>query len=60
MSRYVPRPELAEAKQQGFHDIGEAAAATGVSAKIPGIVCRSGIAAPRSRVANWSALSFTG
>jgi Cu(I)-responsive transcriptional regulator len=34
MSRYVPRPELAEAKQQGFHDIGEAAAATGVSAKM--------------------------
>jgi Cu(I)-responsive transcriptional regulator len=34
MSRTVPRPELAEAKQQGFHDIGEAAAATGVSAKM--------------------------
>jgi MerR family transcriptional regulator, copper efflux regulator len=33
-NRYVPRPELADAKQQGFHNIGEAAAATGVSAKM--------------------------
>jgi Cu(I)-responsive transcriptional regulator len=28
------RPELAEARQQGFHNIGEASAATGVSAKM--------------------------
>ena len=28
------RPELADARQQGFHNIGEAAAATGVSAKM--------------------------
>lgn len=28
------RPELLEAKRQGFHDIGEAAALTGVSAKM--------------------------
>jgi Cu(I)-responsive transcriptional regulator len=34
MSRHTPRPELAEARQQGFHDIGEAAAATGVSARM--------------------------
>jgi Cu(I)-responsive transcriptional regulator len=34
MNRSVPRPELAEARQQGLHDIGEAAAATGVSARM--------------------------
>jgi Cu(I)-responsive transcriptional regulator len=34
MNRTVPRPELAEARQQGLHDIGEAAAATGVSARM--------------------------
>ncbi|MBB5014629.1 Cu(I)-responsive transcriptional regulator [Rehaibacterium terrae] len=34
MSRYSPRPELADAKQQGLHNIGEAAALTGVSAKM--------------------------
>ena len=34
MTRYTPRPELADARQQGFHNIGEAAAATGVSAKM--------------------------
>jgi len=34
MSRYVARPELAEAKVRGFHDIGEASAATGLSAKM--------------------------
>ena len=28
------RPELADAKQQGFHNIGDASAATGVSAKM--------------------------
>ena len=28
------RPELAEARQSGFHNIGEASAATGVSAKM--------------------------
>ena len=30
----LPRPELSEAREQGFHNIGEAAAATGVSAKM--------------------------
>ncbi|WP_159017546.1 Cu(I)-responsive transcriptional regulator [Cognatiluteimonas profundi] len=34
MARPALRPELAEARQQGFHNIGEAAAATGVSAKM--------------------------
>src|SRR4249920_224073 len=34
MSRHVPRPELADARQQGLHNIGEASAATGVSAKM--------------------------
>ena len=34
MARTAPRPELAEAREQGFHNIGEAAAATGVSAKM--------------------------
>jgi Cu(I)-responsive transcriptional regulator len=34
MSRYVMRPELSEAKGRGFHNIGEAASQTGVSAKM--------------------------
>jgi len=34
MRRPAIRPELAEAKQQGFHNIGDASAATGVSAKM--------------------------
>ena len=34
MIRQALRPELADAKRQGFHDIGQAAAATGVSAKM--------------------------
>lgn len=34
MPRYSPRPELADAKRQGLHNIGEAAALTGVSAKM--------------------------
>jgi MerR family copper efflux transcriptional regulator len=34
MSRHVIRPELSEAKSQGLHNIGEAAALTGVSAKM--------------------------
>lgn len=32
--KHVTRPELAEAKEQGFHNIGEAAQLTGVSAKM--------------------------
>lgn len=34
MARSAPRPELADARGQGFHNIGEASAATGVSAKM--------------------------
>lgn len=34
MARYIARPELAEAREHGFHNIGEASAATGVSAKM--------------------------
>ena len=34
MARQAMRPELADAKQQGLHNIGEASAATGVSAKM--------------------------
>ena len=34
MARHAIRPELAEARRQGFHNIGEAASATGVSAKM--------------------------
>ena len=34
MARQALRPELSEARQQGLHNIGEASAATGVSAKM--------------------------
>ncbi len=34
MARHVVRPELAQARELGFHNIGEASAATGVSAKM--------------------------
>ncbi|KGQ20658.1 Transcriptional regulator, MerR family [Lysobacter dokdonensis DS-58] len=34
MPRKAPRPELADAKSQGFHNIGEAASLTAVSAKM--------------------------
>ena len=34
MARHVIRPELAEAKDKGFHNIGEASALTGVSTKM--------------------------
>ena len=34
MARPATKPELADAKQQGLHDIGQASAATGVSAKM--------------------------
>jgi Cu(I)-responsive transcriptional regulator len=34
MVRQAQKPELAEARQQGMHNIGEASAATGVSAKM--------------------------
>lgn len=34
MARHIIRPELSEAKAQGLHNIGEASALTGVSAKM--------------------------
>jgi Cu(I)-responsive transcriptional regulator len=34
MAKFKIRPEMAEARKLGFHNIGEAAAATGVSAKM--------------------------
>jgi MerR family copper efflux transcriptional regulator len=34
MPRHAPRPELAEARSRGLHNIGEAAKRTGVSAKM--------------------------
>lgn len=34
MPRNAPRPELADAREQGFHNIGEAAGLSGVSAKM--------------------------
>src|SRR5688572_13419952 len=34
MARYVKRPELSEARERGFHNIGEASALAGVSAKM--------------------------
>lgn len=34
MARQAMRPELAEARELGFHNIGQAAAATGLSAKM--------------------------
>jgi Cu(I)-responsive transcriptional regulator len=34
MARYVLRPEMSEARDQGFHNIGEASELTGVSAKM--------------------------
>jgi Cu(I)-responsive transcriptional regulator len=43
------RPELAEARQQGFHNIGEASAATGVSAKMIRQYESTGLIPPASR-----------
>ena len=34
MARHVLRPEMSEAREKGFHNIGEAAELTGVSAKM--------------------------
>ena len=34
MTRHIPKPELSDAKQQGFHNIGEAAELTNVNANM--------------------------
>ncbi|MDQ2702074.1 MAG: Cu(I)-responsive transcriptional regulator [Pseudomonadota bacterium] len=49
MARQPPRPELADARQQGFHNIGEAATATGVSAKMIREYERRGLIPPAAR-----------
>jgi MerR family copper efflux transcriptional regulator len=49
MARHVMRPELADARQQGFHNIGEASALTGVSAKMIRHYEGMGLIPPASR-----------
>jgi MerR family copper efflux transcriptional regulator len=49
MSRRTPRPELADAREQGFHNIGEAAELTGVSAKMIRHYESIGLIPPASR-----------
>jgi Cu(I)-responsive transcriptional regulator len=49
MARHVTRPELADAKEQGFHNIGEAAALTGVSAKMIRHYEATGLIPPANR-----------
>ena len=54
MPRTIPRPELADAREQGFHNIGEAAALTGVTAKMIRHYESIGLVPPASRtVANY-------
>lgn len=49
MPRHVIRPELSEAKGQGLHNIGEASALTGVSAKMIRHYESTGLIPPASR-----------
>ncbi len=49
MSRRTPRPELADAREQGFHNIGEAAELTGVTAKMIRHYESIGLIPPASR-----------
>lgn len=49
MPRQTIRPELSEAKEQGFHNIGEAAALTGVSTKMIRHYEATGLIPPANR-----------
>ena len=49
MATLTPRPELSEAKGQGLHNIGEASALTGVSAKMIRHYESTGLIPPASR-----------
>lgn len=49
MARHAIRPELSEAKDQGLHNIGEASALTGVSAKMIRHYESIGLIPPASR-----------
>jgi len=49
MPRSLPRPELADARQQGLHNIGEAAALSGVTAKMIRHYESIGLIPPASR-----------
>ena len=49
MRRHVPRPELSEARGQGLHNIGEAAALSGISAKMIRHYESIGLIPPASR-----------
>ena len=49
MARRMERPELADAKVQGFHNIGEASQASGISAKMIRHYEATGLIPPASR-----------
>src|SRR5687768_14959598 len=49
MARHVIRPEMSEAREQGFHNIGEASELTGVSAKMIRHYESMGLIPPASR-----------
>lgn len=49
MARHILRPELAEAKDQGLHNIGEASSLTGISAKMIRHYESIGLIPPASR-----------
>ena len=49
MARHEPRPELGDARRRGMHNIGDAAALTGVSAKMIRHYEQIGLIPPASR-----------